>query len=1248
MKKITLIITIFFTSFIYSQDYTNVLDLLINNKRSEARKLYDKQFDKIKTNNIDLLFLDAMIDFQLGKSDFDESFIKNLEKLPNAEMYIAPFINFNFILDDISDQYYNDLTYKKIDFLAQSEKFKNLPIVRYRKAYFDMRRYKIEDSNKKYNEFGAIKKWQFCSAFENLNSSGLLIEYEPETYAKNDKIFDANSNGKVGWYSTDKEQSSPYFFFMNEAQFGNGIIYAQTFIECKEKKSYKLNFGANNGIKIFLNNKEIYLNDAIKNSNLDGYAIKINLEKGYNRLLFKLEMKSASDYLSAQIKNLDNTNTNDLQYSNIYKDYPINNSEVINSDEIPLDFEKYFDSLVSNNPKNILYKIYQFMAYQCNGKKDKAFQCIEGLDEKYPNSTLISTFFIKYYSLLDDENQKIKEIQKKIETVDADSYLNVLNKISDKEWLGESKIEELEQYKEKSKLYQQKYMEHMFDFMIASKKSDIDGMLNIFHNLSIDSYNNEQFLVIEANLWDKLKNDKTKYKSILEKLYKEREVFDAGSNLMKYYNDSNDKDAVKKILTDRIKTYPSYNYFRNSYIEVLLNESKYEEAQKIIDENLSYFPYSFSDFERKADVYNLMKRNKDAEEYIRKYLVLNSGNTKLRKQLYDITKTPDEIESVETKDIYKFVKENRNSKMKTDYGVVTLLDQYIVNIFPESGRKSKVTYLYEITAENGIEELKEFSLDLYNNTILKSEIIKSDGTIIPAEKGDNLLVFANLKIGDVIYIDYEKHDNSTGRFFKDFDVTNYFNSTYPVANSVFSVIVPENYQYNINYLNGVVPSVTKKINSKIARIWTQKNVQAIALLENYSANYADITNRIDIGTIKSWSEISSWYSDLVQKSLRTDKITTTTFNEIFKNGITGLTDEQKAKMIYAYIENNIKYSSLDFRQSGFVPQKPSKTITTKLGDCKDVSTLFVALSNIAGLKSNLVLVLTNDKGFNTMPLPTNEFNHCIVRVMIDNVETFLELTDKYLPFRALPSSLFKANALVISFDKTQKSELIKIPFNGAIECKINSTTTVSIDEKEKKFVSTETVQGATKAYYNELYSPSTTDDIRTKAIEEDFNGRLKKIIKLDSSKVIQNEIFEKDITFENQFTIAEKLQTVGNLKITDIPFLNKIFTRDIISNETRKYDINYYKYENYNSYDNTIILNIPENKKFTEIPTNKSLKYKNKTYNIEFELVKQNSLKITRKATTPWDDISVADYPEFKKYVESIIEIEEQIIGFTN
>ncbi len=386
----------------------------------------------------------------------------------------------------------------------------------------------------------------------------------------------------------------------------------------------------------------------------------------------------------------------------------------------------------------------------------------------------------------------------------------------------------------------------------------------------------------------------------------------------------------------------------------------------------------------------------------------------------------------------------------------------------------------------------------------------------------------------------------------------------------------------------------------------------------------------------------------MKKNLKIDKITRNTFNEIFKDGISNLSDEEKAKKIYYYIANNINYSSQDFRQSGYVPQKPSKTITTKLGDCKDVSTLFVALSQLAEIKANLVLVSTNDNGFTSMALPSNEFNHCIVKVILDKKDYFIELTDKYLPFKALPVNLYKANALVISFDKTENenSKIINIPFDNVPKNISKSNTILNIDDKGKNFINTFEIQGSGKAYYNELFSSGIAEDIRKKRFEEEYNQILKKVVTLQSSKIIKNNAEDDYISFETQFSIPERLQSVGSLKISNIPFIQNIYTRDIITLEQRKYDIEYYKYENVNEYHSTTTINIPEGKIITEIPESKNFTFKNHSYTLKFEKTSPTTIVVSRSATVSWEKIKPEDYANFKKYVEDVITTEEQIIGF--
>lgn len=1247
MKKRYLIIILIYSIAFCQTAEKKVWDLLLANKRVEARNLFNKEIKPKVDTNVDYLILDAMIDYELGVLSYDDSFVKKFIAVCKQKEYLYPIWYKPYVISNTTTEGFDDNTYKKIDILSSSPLFSDDMMVNYFKAICDRKRKNYDGFKTHINKLNAIEDWQYCGVFENLNESGLDTEYEPENYANNDKLFDANSNGKVGWYIPKNRQNEGYHLYSNEAEYGEGIIYSQVFIESPSEKDIVLNFGSSSSIKIFLNDIEVYCNNESKRTDLNAYRLKLKLPKGMNRLLVKLSTKSENDNFFVSLTDDLNSKILDLKYYNTYKPYNKSTFEELKASEIEPKFETFFKDLIAKNPDNILYKILLFEAYTNNSKDELASEILEELSKKYPKSSLIQVMQMINYSSK-NEVQKIEEISKNMEVNDEDYFYIVLNKFQDQEWLKSANILELEKYSEKTQRLQSNVVNIMFDFILASRKSDINLMLQKVEELFSSTNNNELYLTMFMPIFEKLKNDKTKAIELLEELISKRENLNAINQLINYYKNANRKSDVEKILKNLSETYPNSNALRKQYIEILIDDKRYSEALVEVDKALENFPYSFLMLQTKGNIYNNLNNISEAEKYYRMSLTHNSGNSDLRKRLYDITKSPDEIEEIATKDIYKYIKSKRNTSFKGDFGVTFLLDEYIVNVFPEGGRKSKVTYLYEITSEKGIEELKEYGIDNYTNTILKSEIVKKDGSIVPAEKGENTLVFTNLSVGDVIYIQYERYENSFGRFYKDFDLTCFFNSYYPAVEVNFGFIYPSNLDYVYEFSNGTVPVISKKINNKTCMIWKRTNVPAMALSEAYSPKYSDLTNNIRISTIKSWKVISNWYSDLVKKNLKQDKITRATFAEIFPNGINGISEVEKARKIYSYIAENIKYSYLDFRQSGYVPQKPSKTITTKLGDCKDVSTLFVTFAELAGLKANLVLVSTNDNGFKKMLLPSNEFNHCIVKVVLDKKDYFLELTDNFLPFMALPNNLYKANALVISFDKSEneKSEIIAIPFDNALQTSINTETSIVIDDKIKNFVNTITVEGANKSYYNELFSNQTTEEIRKKRFEQDYNEKLKKVISLQSAKIIENKTYDKGLTFETKFYITEKPQTLGSLKIMDIPFLDKVYTRDIVALENRKYDIDYFNYETSNSYKSTVILNIPQDKKFTEIPESKMFTYKEHNYQIKYELVNPNVLKVIRNVDLVWNKISSTDYLDFKKFVDEVIAAEEQIVGY--
>lgn len=292
---------------------------------------------------------------------------------------------------------------------------------------------------------------------------------------------------------------------------------------------------------------------------------------------------------------------------------------------------------------------------------------------------------------------------------------------------------------------------------------------------------------------------------------------------------------------------------------------------KEIDDALANFPYSYTLLAAKAEILAKQNKKNEAIQFAKLSLSHNTENEDMHKLIRDLDKTTDDIDAVSVKDLYKLIAERRSKGKKGKKGVTTLLDEYIVDIYQEGGLKKRTTYAYEITSEIGIEELKEYYVNYYDK-VLKSEIVKSNGNIIPGEKSEDQIVFTNLSVGDVVLIQKESIERNSGRFNKDFNLSSYFNSEYPVVESVFTVITPENLNYQVKSNNREVVSTKKKMGSKMYQTWKLDNLEEVSLDEYFGPSYYDATISVTANSIKTWQEISNWYADVTRKSLVSDKV----------------------------------------------------------------------------------------------------------------------------------------------------------------------------------------------------------------------------------------------------------------------------------------------------------------------------------------------------------------------------------------
>ena len=664
---------------------------------------------------------------------------------------------------------------------------------------------------------------------------------------------------------------------------------------------------------------------------------------------------------------------------------------------------------------------------------------------------------------------------------------------------------------------------------------------------------------------------------------------------------------------------------------------------------LELFPYSFRGLEYKGDAYFGMDRVEEATNEYKKTLVFNSANSSIRRKIRDFNGEPDIVEEHKIQDIYQYINDASDKITANNYGYNILLDEAIVELYKEAGGKGRYTVIFEVTDKTGIERLKEYSLGLYSGyTIIKSEIVKDDGSIVPAERSGSDLVFSNLQVGDAIYIDYQTDFNGFGRFYRDYINTYQFDGYHPCAKTVYTLIAPKGMEVNYLVANGELEHETLDNSEYQIHKWTLNDAGAFPQVEDYMPESEDFAKVLHISTIKSWNDIANWYSDLVRSQMIINSDVDKVFKSLFpETDVTSIPEKERAERIYYYIAKNMTYSSVSFRQSGYVPQKPSKTITSKLGDCKDFSTLFVTLAKMAGLEANLVLVLTSDYGQKALILPSQDFNHCIAKVKIDNEEQFLELTDKYLPFASMPNGLRGASILEIpyktggaeTFDlkKLENAPRLRNIFENEVEIRI-------ADNTQKLKINTK-LQGALKAYSSEVFERPNYDLIKKDMLER-YQSAVSEKVSIDTVYNIVNERESSFVSFTTEMRIDEKTNKIGAYKILKIPYVANAYTAGVISETDRKYPIEYRNYESTDEYRTTYTIFLKEGEEFMEIPEDVILSFKNHSYSRKYTKVSPTHLRIEVAAVPEIKNVSVEDYRDFKNYVQNILDAKDQFIGY--
>ena len=166
------------------------------------------------------------------------------------------------------------------------------------------------------------------------------------------------------------------------------------------------------------------------------------------------------------------------------------------------------------------------------------------------------------------------------------------------------------------------------------------------------------------------------------------------------------------------------------------------------------------------------------------------------------------------------------------------------------------------------------------------------------------------------------------------------------------------------------------------------------------------------GDMTSWKNFGKWIKDLYATTTELQEERKLFYRALVKNATS---DMEKSGILYHYLQNNMRYISIQLGIGGLRPFPASFVDEKKYGDCKALSNYLKSALDAVGIKSNLAIIQGGLSPRNiSEDFPANYFNHVILCIPHEKDSTWLECTSSSLPFAMLGPFTENRKALLIT------------------------------------------------------------------------------------------------------------------------------------------------------------------------------------------------------------------------------------------
>jgi tetratricopeptide (TPR) repeat protein len=1087
-----------------------------------------------------------------------------------------------------------------------------------------------ELSRQYYKRMAAISQWKLIGPFDNISASGFDNVFPPESEFNDTQSYTGKNGVPASWFDITKIRNDFWIDFRRYFAAEEAVFYANTFVYSPGRQQVQIRIGTSGSLKAFLNDEQIIEYFDENNNDLDTYIVETELQKGWNRLLIKCGFSEIDrcNFL-ARITDAAGDPIPNLQYSTQAKKYP--RQPGVTTGRIIENFaEAFFKQLIKNYPDQI--ENYILLA-QCYLRNDKAIEAELVLKEALtyaPDCALI------YYHLLEayQRGEKADEVAATIEkTYTLDKNIPRIIALKLNTYLRNEQYDYVEKMLAEINRLQPEsdyYYEFLINYYVS--REEYDQLIEV-NNLAFNRYPHDwNFVYYQSVLSMRMLHDSKKAIDILEKYAGINTTVSALTTLGDTYLQSGDLAGWEKYYQKVFELEPAAVGYYYKMADVYFKSQRFPEAEKAIKIALEICPNNPVYLAFLGDLYRAQGAKKPAEQYYQHTLQFNRTDYDTREKLRKLQGKESIFDLFTHFNIDSLVKHAPLQQMYPDAKGVILLRSVDRVVYQEGASESMEELLVRVFNSRGIDDFKEFKIN-YNQyteglTIEKAVVIKKDGSEVKADAEDNYVVFKSLEENDFIYLHWKIKNYYNGKLSEHFWDKFNFNGAYPIDKVQYALLIPEDFKFNYSTQNMDLEPEIQKTNDGNLYIWQSEYESSIGH-EQGMPGLDDVGKILYLSSIKDWAYVVNWYQDLARTKTRSSYEIKSIVAKILQ-GKEDLNEEEKIKLIYDYITENIRYSSVPFRQSGLVPQKARDVLVNRIGDCKDTATLCIAMLKEAGIDADYVLVNTRDEGLNKKTLPSISFNHCIAEVETGKGPLYLDLTANNYPLGAVPEMDMSSFSLLIKNGVKQPQYIT----SGLIlDREIYRRTSMDIPDDNsaliKSFCQSTGTPSAVVRYRYRQKGQKEREIILTEQLTKDFPN-----VNLKSLEFSDLDELNNSVSYYFEYQVPQFVTEAGSFKILPVPWRDKLQPNRALSYDVRKYPYDYWPEADL--FIEELEIKLPEHYRPVELNAEKKLHSSIADYTLSFSYG-QGVIKARRELKNKKMEITPAEYEEFKTFYNSIL-----------